>query len=132
MNITNVDYMVEEYLLYRGFTQTFRCLENEKSHDRSRSFQENKIVEQIFQFLTNFEMESFITLWDFLAKRFFLHLDQEHLEMIGNLKADLLKFYVVNAIKTGNKSKAHEFFATYSQEILSESGDSMTHSFRSW
>ena len=58
MSLNSVDYMVEEFLLYRGFTQTFRCLENEKSHDRARSLQENKLVEQIFQYLINFEVES--------------------------------------------------------------------------
>ena len=29
-NVNGVDYMVEEYLLYCGFTQTFRCLDKEK------------------------------------------------------------------------------------------------------
>ena len=125
MSLNSVDYMVEEFLLYRGFTQTFRCLENEKSHDRARSFQENKLVEQIFQYLLNFEVESFISLWDFLLKRFFLHLDQEHLEMISSLKVDLLKFYLVNAVKSNSKAKACEFFSLYSHEILSESGTSM-------
>ena len=122
MSLNSVDYMVEEFLLYRGFTQTFRCLENEKSHDRARSLQENKLVEQIFQYLINFEVESFISLWDFLLKRFFLHLDQEHLEMISSLKIDLLKYYLVNAIRSNAKTKACEFFSLYSHEILSESG----------
>jgi len=125
-SIANVDHMVEEFLLYRGFTQTFRCLENEKSKDRVKSFQENKIVEQVFQYLINFEMESFISLWDFLCKRFFLHLDQEHLDMIAGLKTDLLKFYLVNAVRARSKEKCHEFFASYSHEILSESCSSST------
>jgi hypothetical protein len=132
MNISNADFMVEEFLLYRGFTQTFRCLENEKSHDRARSLQEHKIVEQIFQYLTNFDIESFVSLWDFLLKRFFLHLDQEHLEMIASLKADLLKFYLVNTIKANNRQKAHEFFAAYSHEILTEAGELISASFRPW
>lgn len=123
-SIANVDHMVEEFLLYRGFTQTFRCLENEKSKDRAKSFQENKIVDQVFQYLVNFEMESFISLWDFLCKRFFLHLDQEHLDMISGLKTDLLKYYLVHAVRTNNKEKCHQFFASYSHEILSESGSS--------
>lgn len=129
--LSGADYMVEEYLLYRGFTQTFRCLDNEKA-SKSKNFQEQVIVQQIFQYLINFEVESFINLWDFLSKRFFLHLDQEHVNLIDQLKTDLLKYYLINAVKANNKPKIHEFFSTYSHEILMESGDSGKQSLRNW
>lgn len=68
---------------------------------------------------------------DFLNKRFFLHLDQEHIVLLSNVKSDLIKFYLVNAIKKNNKEKIAEFFGKYSHEIISESGDSAT-GLRSW
>lgn len=68
---------------------------------------------------------------DFLNKRFFLHLDQEHIFLLSNVKSDLIKFYLVNAIKKNNKEKITEFFGKYSHEIISESGESVT-GLRSW
>lgn len=34
-NIRGVDSLVEEYLIHRGFTQTFRVFQKEKSDDRT-------------------------------------------------------------------------------------------------
>ena len=45
MNITAVDQMVAEYLVYRGFTQSFRSLEVEKAKDRTKQFEVARIVE---------------------------------------------------------------------------------------
>lgn len=82
--------------------------------------------------MQNFEIEHFISLWDFLNKRFFFHLDGEHLNMCGVLKSDLLKYYLVNAVKTKSKEKVTEFFSMYSHEILAESGSSIPGNLRGW
>eukprot|EP01038_Epipyxis_sp_PR26KG_P004560 gene4560-6432_t len=132
LNLTGTDGMVGEYLIYRGFTQTFQCLESEKNKDRTKRFEINRIVESILAHLHNFEIESFVSLWDFLSKRFFLHLDQEHLNLCGLLKSDLLKYYLVHAIKTRNKDKVTEFFTMYSHEILAEGGDFIPGNLRAW
>jgi hypothetical protein len=89
-------------------------------------------TQSIFQSLNGFDIESFISFWDFLNKRFFFHLDTEHLNLSGILKTDLVKYYLVNAIKTKNKEKVTEFFAAYSHEILAESGNFIPGNFRSW
>lgn len=130
--IPNVDEMVLEYLIYRGFTSTYKSLVSEKSKDRTKQFEVTRIVESIFMYLQNFEIESFISLWDFLSKRFFFHLDSEHLNLSSILKSDLLKFYLVNAIKQRSKDRITEFFSMYSHEILSESGDTIAGSLREW
>jgi hypothetical protein len=48
------------------------------------------------------------------------------------LKSDLLKFYLINAVKTKNKDRVTEFFATYSHEILAESGTYISGNVRNW
>lgn len=131
MNIPGADSIVEEYLIHRGFTKTFRCLQKEIAEDRTKGFNATRIVEQIFFYIYAFEIESFVNLWDFLSKRFFMHLDQEHVMLLSNVKSDLIKFYLVNAIKKSRKEKVAEFFTKYSHEIITESGDN-PNGLRNW
>jgi hypothetical protein len=131
MNIQSADNIVDEYLIHRGFTQTFKALQKEKISDRTKGFNAIKIVEQIFIYIDEFEIESFIDLWDFLTKRFFLHLDQEHVLLLSQIKSDLIKFYLVTAIKKNSKGVVTDFFLKYSHEILTESAES-SNSLRNW
>jgi hypothetical protein len=141
----------KEYLVFRGFTQSFRAFQNEKNTDRTKSFEASRIVEASFSYIHNFDIESFISLWDFLSQRFFLHLDQEYTHLADQIKAlvqilrfcfhffrflicfpslsDMLKYYLVQA-KKKRPSKIGEFFAAYSHEILSESDQVVN--LRSW
>lgn len=82
--------------------------------------------------MSTYDIESFMSLWDFLSKRFFYHLDQEHLQMCGYLKSDLIKYYLVHAVRTKNKDKVVQFFSSFSHEILAESGDTVPGNLRSW
>lgn len=131
MNIQSADNIVDEYLIHRGFTQTFRTLLKEKTNDRTKGFSATKIVEQIFSYIEEFEIESFVQLWDFLSKRFFLHLDQEHALLLSQMKSDLIKLYLVTAIKKNSKGVVTDFFLKYSHEILTESMES-SNNLRSW
>lgn len=132
VDISGVDAMVSEYLIYRGFTKTFQSLEYEKGKDRIKKFEVSRIVESIFTNLTSFEVENFITLWDFLNKRFFFHLTVENLALCGVLKSDLLKFYLVHAVKSKNKERITDFFSSFSHEILADDGDLIPGNLRNW
>lgn len=76
-------------------------------------------------------MSDFIDLWDFLNKRFFMHLDQENLLLLDNMKSDLIKFYLVNLVNHHKKKEMTQFFETYSHDIISDCGNS-TQQLRSW
>eukprot|EP01040_Poterioochromonas_malhamensis_P000496 gene496-529_t len=131
-NISSADTTVGEYLIYRGFTQSFQCLENEKQRDRTKRFEVFRVVDTIFTNLHNHEIESFVVLWDFLNKRFFLHLDAEHGIMCAHLKSDLIKYYLIYCLKNKSKEKILEFFQHYSYEILSESSPLTSGNLRHW
>jgi hypothetical protein len=90
------------------------------------------VLQSIFSSLHSFDVEGFISFWDFLNKRFFFHLDSEHLNLSGVLKSDLIKYYLVYAIKTKSKEKVTEFFAAYSHEILAEAGNFIPGNLRNW
>ena len=76
-------------------------------------------MQAIFDYLNTGAIENFISLWDFLNKRFFLHLDQEHCKMFATMKSELIIYYIVACVKAKNKAKLSEFFSTFSHEILS-------------
>lgn len=130
MNIPAADSMVGEYLIYRGFTQTYKNLESEKNKDKTKQFEVTRIVESIFGYLQGYEIHHFVSLWDFLTKRFFTHLDADHLKISTDIKSELLKFYLINAIKLKAKEKVTEFFTLYSHEMLAENG--VASNLRSW
>jgi hypothetical protein len=104
----------------------------EKGRDRTKKFEMTKIVDTIFHHLTTFEIESFVQFWDFLNKRFFFHLDTEHMQLSAQLKSDLIKFYLINAVKSKNRDKLGEFFSMYSHEILAENGNYIPGNLRGW
>jgi hypothetical protein len=131
-NITAADQIVGEYLIYRGFTQSFRSLEAEKARDKTKHFESSRIIDAVFGYLHGYEIEQFISLWDFLSKRFFFHLDGEHLGYSLSLKSDLLKYYLVHAFKANKKDKITEFFSMFSHEILAEGADYVAGNLRAW
>ena len=88
-------------------------------------------MEQIYHYIESFQISDFIDLWDFLSKRFFMHLDQENLFLLDSMKCDLIKFYLVNAVLQNKKKAISQFFETYSHEIIADSGNS-TQQLRSW
>lgn len=130
MDIVASDTLVSEYLIYRGFTNTYKSLETEKRKDKTRQFDVAAIVDSIFVNLQTFDVLSFVSLWDFMNKRFFVHLDLDHLVLSTEIKSDLLKFYLINCAKAKEKEKIINFFSLYSHEILNEQG--LSKQFRSW
>lgn len=56
VSVTYADDLVKEYLAFRGFTQTLKTFDGERKQDKNKSFQSEKIVEQIFLYLHNQEI----------------------------------------------------------------------------
>lgn len=54
------------------------------------------------------------------------------MQLSAQLKSDLIKFYLVNAIKSKNREKVGEFFSMYSHEILAENGNYIPGNLRGW
>lgn len=131
MNLSSTDDMIQEYCIYRGFVNSFRSIENERAHDKTKSFEAHMIVNQIFDYLHTGGIDHFISLWDFLNKRFFLHLDQEHCDMFAKMKSDLIKYYLVACVRSKNKTKLIEFFTNFSRDILS-GGFESNNDLRKW
>jgi hypothetical protein len=131
--LSQLDQIVGEYLIFRGLITTFKALEAERIKERNaKLFDVKKLVETLFSYIHTYEIESFVNIWDFLSKRFFLHLDSETYKLASVLKSDLLKYYLVHAVKQRALGRVSDFFLSYSHEILSEAGESIAGSLRSW
>ena len=51
--LATADDMIQEYCIYRGFVNSFRAIEQERVLDKTKSFEANLIVAQIWDYLDN-------------------------------------------------------------------------------
>lgn len=96
-------------------------------------------MSQLFEYLHTDAVENFVSMWDFLNTRFFMHLDQENIEVVRSFKLDLIRYYLVRCHTEKKPHKILDFFGKYSHEVLAaEVGSSSSahnnekDSFRAW
>lgn len=102
-------------------------------------FEASQIVSQLFEYLHTDAVENFVSMWDFLNTRFFMHLDQENIEVVRSFKLDLIRYYLVRCHTEKKPHKILEFFGKYSHEVLaaevgssSSANNNEKDSFRAW
>ncbi|EQC41676.1 hypothetical protein SDRG_01634 [Saprolegnia diclina VS20] len=111
--LANVDELVLEYLLFRGFTKTFQTFAQERKKDRCEGLDVDKLVHQIFLHIKNADLERLMDLWNFLDARFFCHLDSAFGSAIARLRTALERSYIVHVVQSGQPDKAIAFFKQY-------------------
>ncbi|KAG2386912.1 hypothetical protein C9374_001947 [Naegleria lovaniensis] len=70
-SIIHCDQLLKEYLVWRGFNRTLTNFEMDRKMDKNKAFQTEKIVEQLFQYIRNYEIHAFMDYWGYLEKQFF-------------------------------------------------------------
>ncbi|KAM9972200.1 hypothetical protein ACTFIW_003559 [Dictyostelium discoideum] len=78
MNSSNLNYLdelVKEYLIFRGFTQTNHYFSLEKKGDKLKGFQVDRILEQINIYISSYDINHLVELWNFLDITFFSKID---------------------------------------------------------
>ncbi|KDO34593.1 hypothetical protein SPRG_00656 [Saprolegnia parasitica CBS 223.65] len=111
--LANVDELVLEYLLFRGFTKTFQTFAHERKKDRCEGLDVDKLVHQIFLHIKNTDLERLMDLWNFLDARFFCHLDSAFSSAIARLRTALERSYIVHVVQSCQPEKAIAFFKQY-------------------
>jgi WD40 repeat protein len=119
-SISIADDQVREYLTFRGFMESLRIFERECKMDRSKSLQCDKIVEQLFMYLKQYEILKCMDYWHFLENKFFSKLEDEFQETVRKLEQSLKKFYVVNCVQTNRLDRCKEFFEIFGTELIRE------------
>ncbi|CAI5708959.1 unnamed protein product [Hyaloperonospora brassicae] len=115
--LPHVDELVMEYLLFRGFTKSFQVFSAERKRDRSQGFDAEQIISQLLVAVQNFQLETVLETWQFFHARFFHHLDASYASILQQLETSLLRLYVINAVKSGHREKAMEFFEMQAEKL---------------
>lgn len=70
-----LDESIREYLLFRGFGATVKAFDNDLKNDKEKSFRVDKIIDQMLQFVSSYELNSLRELWGHLDSRMFTKLE---------------------------------------------------------
>ncbi|XP_063586753.1 WD repeat-containing protein 91-like isoform X2 [Penaeus indicus] len=119
-HVQYLDELVKEYLLFRGFSQTLRSLDNELKIDKDKGFRVDRLVDQVVSHIQTFDLVGLRELWAHLDKRIFAHLPHTLLPCVRKLETSILRLYVVNTIQTNKPDKLVEFFEKMAQELQSQ------------
>jgi len=131
MDLSGATDLVLEFLLFRGYTKSFRSLLREQSDDPTCAFRSSAVVDQLFQYIYQLDLQAFQDLWNFLDARFFAHLDREHAMAMEKCRQRLLRLYVVTCIKKQKREEAKNFFSRFAAELDSSSRVG-AESWRTW
>lgn len=83
--------------------------------------QVDKIVDQLMQYIYNYDLTSLRELWGHLDTRMFCRLESHFTPAIRKLENSVLKMYLVNAAVNGKQDKIQEFFARMAPELQGHS-----------
>ncbi|RIA99611.1 WD40-repeat-containing domain protein [Glomus cerebriforme] len=112
-----VDELIKEYLLFRGFSNTFRVFEQECRNDKDKRFQADKIIEELYSYITSSDINGLLDYWKYLDLRYFSRLDARFFESVKKFEICLIKYYLVYATQQKRKDKIFEFFETFGSEL---------------
>ncbi|XP_068190353.1 WD repeat-containing protein 91 isoform X3 [Antennarius striatus] len=108
---------LREYLIYRGFTNTLKHLDNDIKADKEKGFRVDKIIEQLHHFVQNFDLCGLKEYWLYLDRRLFSRLEDVYRATVNKLRTSLYRYYVVSTIQRGNLEKTQEFFQKQASEL---------------
>ncbi|KAG1176005.1 hypothetical protein G6F70_008969 [Rhizopus microsporus] len=116
-SLHQVDELVKEYLLFRGFINTFRALETDIRSDKDKGFQADKIIEELISYITSGDIQGLVDYYRYLDLRFFSRLDSRFQRTIKKFELCLLRHYLVHTIQHKKREKVIEFFDIYGSEL---------------
>uniref|UniRef100_A0A668AIM8 WD repeat-containing protein 91 n=1 Tax=Myripristis murdjan TaxID=586833 RepID=A0A668AIM8_9TELE len=116
--VERTDEHVREYLIYRGFTNTLKHLDNEIKADKEKGFRVDKIIDQLLQFIQSFDLSGLKEYWLYLDRRLFCRLEDVYRSTVNKLRTSLYRYYVINTIQViRNLEKTQEFFQKQALEL---------------
>ncbi|KAG5873290.1 hypothetical protein JTB14_028406 [Gonioctena quinquepunctata] len=116
-----LDEIIREYLIFRGFGNTLKAFDADLKGDKLKSFRPDKIVDQIMQFISNYDLASTRELWSHLNRHLFSKLESHFLPSIRKLENAVLKMYLINTVANNKPEKMMEFFMKMTPELQNQS-----------
>ena len=118
-----LDDLIKEYLLFRGYIKTYTAFTSEKQHDKTDHPDPDAIAELLLNHIRQLELNELTDLWSTLTSRFFTHLPAHFAPTIKTIETSLRRAYLIKAIRTGDKSKIHAFFDRFSADMTAPGGE---------
>lgn len=118
--VERTDDLVREYLTFRGFTSTLKHFEADIKADREKGFRVDRIVEQLLQFIQNYDLSGLLDYWGYLERRLFSRLEDVYRPTVNKLKTSLFRYYLVCTIQSSRADKAHDFFQKQAPELQNQ------------
>ncbi|XP_062867318.1 WD repeat-containing protein 91 [Trichomycterus rosablanca] len=115
--VERTDDLVREYLVYRGFTNTLKFLDAEVKADKEKGFRVDKIIDQLQQFIQNYDLAGLKEYWSYLDRRLFCRLEDVYRATVTKLRTSLFRYYLVYTVQTKNLERTQEFFQKQAQEL---------------
>lgn len=116
-SIQHIDELVKEYLLFRGFTNTYKAFEAENKTDKDKGFQAEKIIEELFASIAAMDLNALLEQWRYLDLRYFSRLDHRFAGSVKKFELCLLRYYLIYAIQHKRRDKVVEFFDIHGAEL---------------
>ncbi|CAG8723159.1 16649_t:CDS:2, partial [Cetraspora pellucida] len=76
-----------------------------------------KIVEELYSFIANSDINGLLDYWEYLNMRYFSRLDARYFGSVKKFKISLLRYYLVYATQQKRKEKVLEFFDTFETDL---------------
>ena len=84
------------------------------------SHQVDKIVDQLYQYISSYDIVGIRDYWGYLDERFFKRLDYQHNSNVKKLETCLLRLYIVHALQNSKNDKVVEFFEKFTGELQTQ------------
>ncbi|XP_063907683.1 WD repeat-containing protein 91 [Zophobas morio] len=115
-----MDELIREYLLFRGFGSTLKAFDSELKVDKEKSFRVDKIIDQLMQFIANFDLNSLRELWGHLDAHMFSKLESHFIPGVKKLENSVLKMFLVICAVNNKTDKVMEFFLRLTPELQNQ------------
>ncbi|XP_018785422.1 PREDICTED: WD repeat-containing protein 91 [Bactrocera latifrons] len=119
--ITFIDNLLKEYLIFRGFSSTLKALDQEQRTEKDQSFRSEKLLEGFNQCIQNHDLTALRSLWTHLDSNLFSKLEHTYATAVKKLENSLLKLYLVTAYSNNRMDKVTEFFSKLAAELQQQS-----------
>eukprot|EP01084_Bolivina_argentea_P037119 68605_1 len=123
-NLVEVDFLIKEYLIFRGYHKTWEQFYRERKRDQTKNkniggYQVDLIVDQLIGYIRNLKLSEYLEFWNTLNLRIFNKLPPQYRESIYHLDTALKRYYLITARKRNNISSIQAFFNKFGDELIS-------------
>lgn len=76
--VTFLDNLLKEYLVFRGFSSTLKTLDQEQRTEKDQSFRSEKLLENFNHSIQNHDLGALRSLWNHLDSNLFSKLEHTY------------------------------------------------------